>query len=100
MRRINTTDLKELIPEFYTGSGEFLVNFDDLDLGHLHTGTFTVTYVVCAQLQLMLVYVYGGWYDRIPPATFSRSCCVCMGHAMDLCPLLLQSRCFAPPLFV
>ena len=32
-------DLKELIPEFFTGSGEFLTNFDDLDLGHLHTGT-------------------------------------------------------------
>lgn len=30
--------MKELIPEFFTGSGEFLVNFEDLDLGHLHTG--------------------------------------------------------------
>ena len=34
----HSADLKELIPEFFTGSGEFLVNFDDLDLGHLHTG--------------------------------------------------------------
>lgn len=39
---LHTADLKELIPEFYTGSGEFLVNFDDLDLGHLHTGILTV----------------------------------------------------------
>ena len=37
-----STDLKELIPEFYTGSGEFLVNFDDLDLGYLHTGTSVI----------------------------------------------------------
>lgn len=34
----NPADLKELIPEFFTGSGEFLVNFDDLDLGHRQTG--------------------------------------------------------------
>lgn len=34
----NPADLKELIPEFFTGSGEFLVNFDDLNLGHRHTG--------------------------------------------------------------
>lgn len=34
----NPTDLKELIPEFYVGNGEFLVNSDDLDLGHRHTG--------------------------------------------------------------
>lgn len=31
-------DLKELIPEFFVGNGEFLVNNDDLDLGHRHTG--------------------------------------------------------------
>ena len=34
----HNTDLKELIPEFFTGSGEFLVNSDDLDLGRRHTG--------------------------------------------------------------
>ena len=34
----NPTDLKELIPEFFTGSGEFLVNADDLDMGRRHTG--------------------------------------------------------------
>jgi hypothetical protein len=34
----NPTDLKELIPEFFIGSGEFLVNIDDLDLGHRHSG--------------------------------------------------------------
>lgn len=34
----NPTDLKELIPEFFTGTGEFLVNADDLDLGRRHTG--------------------------------------------------------------
>jgi hypothetical protein len=31
-------DLKEAIPEFFTGSGEFLRNSDDLDLGRRHTG--------------------------------------------------------------
>ena len=34
----HNTDLKELIPEFFTGSGEFLINSDDLDLGRRHTG--------------------------------------------------------------
>jgi hypothetical protein len=34
----NPADLKELIPEFFTGTGEFLVNDDDLDLGHRHSG--------------------------------------------------------------
>jgi factor associated with neutral sphingomyelinase activation len=34
----NPADLKELIPEFFTGSGDFLVNNDDLDLGHRHNG--------------------------------------------------------------
>jgi hypothetical protein len=34
----NPTDLKELIPEFFVGSGEFLLNIDDLDLGHRHSG--------------------------------------------------------------
>eukprot|EP00981_Chlorochromonas_danica_P013349 scaffold6207_cov189-Ochromonas_danica.AAC.5 len=34
----NPADLKELIPEFFTGSGDFLVNYDDLDLGHRHSG--------------------------------------------------------------
>lgn len=34
----NHADLKELIPEFYCGSGEFLVNYNNLDLGHRHTG--------------------------------------------------------------
>lgn len=34
----NPADLKELIPEFFTGGGEFLVNDDDLDLGHRHSG--------------------------------------------------------------
>eukprot|EP01034_Spumella_vulgaris_P031861 gene31861-39361_t len=33
----NHADLKELIPEFYCGSGEFLVNYNNLDLGHRHT---------------------------------------------------------------
>lgn len=35
---VNATDLKELIPEFFIGNGEFLVNKDDLDLGYRHTG--------------------------------------------------------------
>lgn len=34
----NPTDLKELIPEFFMDNSEFLVNSDDLDLGHRHTG--------------------------------------------------------------
>jgi len=34
----NPTDLKELIPEFFMGSGEFLLNSDDLDLGRRHSG--------------------------------------------------------------
>jgi hypothetical protein len=34
----NPTDLKELIPEFFIGSGEFLQNADDLDLGHRYSG--------------------------------------------------------------
>lgn len=34
----NHADLKELIPEFFVGNGEFLVNSDDLDLGYRHTG--------------------------------------------------------------
>lgn len=34
----NPADLKELVPEFFTGSGDFLVNDDDLDLGHRHNG--------------------------------------------------------------
>jgi hypothetical protein len=34
----NPTDLKELIPEFFIGSGEFLMNSDDLDLGHRYNG--------------------------------------------------------------
>ena len=34
----NPADLKELIPEFFFGSGEFLVNSDDLDLGMRQTG--------------------------------------------------------------
>jgi hypothetical protein len=29
----NPTDLKELVPEFFCGAGEFLMNNDDLDLG-------------------------------------------------------------------
>ena len=29
----NHADLKELIPEFYQGKGDFLNNSDDLDLG-------------------------------------------------------------------
>jgi WD40 repeat protein len=34
----NPTDLKELIPEFFTGTGDFLSNADDLDLGHRSSG--------------------------------------------------------------
>jgi factor associated with neutral sphingomyelinase activation len=34
----NPADLKELIPEFFIGNGEFLNNLDDLDLGHRHNG--------------------------------------------------------------
>ena len=34
----NPADLKELIPEFFCGSGEFLCNDDELDLGHRHSG--------------------------------------------------------------
>ena len=34
----NPTDLKELIPEFFCGNGDFLTNMDDLDLGRRHTG--------------------------------------------------------------
>jgi factor associated with neutral sphingomyelinase activation len=34
----NPADLKELIPEFFTGTGEFLSNADDLDLGHRSSG--------------------------------------------------------------
>lgn len=34
----NPADLKELIPEFFTGTGEFLSNSDDLDLGHRSSG--------------------------------------------------------------
>mmetsp|Transcript_24328 Transcript_24328/g.35658 ORF Transcript_24328/g.35658 Transcript_24328/m.35658 type:complete len:847 (-) Transcript_24328:998-3538(-) len=34
----NPADLKELIPEFFVGNGDFLANNDDLDLGHRHSG--------------------------------------------------------------
>eukprot|EP01038_Epipyxis_sp_PR26KG_P015463 gene15463-20862_t len=34
----NPADLKELIPEFYCGNGEFLLNLDELELGYRHTG--------------------------------------------------------------
>jgi hypothetical protein len=34
----NPADLKELIPEFFTGNGSFLVNNEDLNLGYRHTG--------------------------------------------------------------
>lgn len=34
----NPADLKELIPEFFTGDGDWLTNSDDLDLGHRQTG--------------------------------------------------------------
>lgn len=34
----NPTDLKELIPEFFCGNGDFLNNIDDLELGRRHTG--------------------------------------------------------------
>lgn len=34
----NPADLKELIPEFFTGNGDFLNNADELDLGHRSTG--------------------------------------------------------------
>jgi hypothetical protein len=34
----NPADLKELIPEFFVGNGDFLVNNDDLDLGHRYNG--------------------------------------------------------------
>jgi factor associated with neutral sphingomyelinase activation len=34
----NPADLKELIPEFFSGNGDFLTNIEDLDLGHRHTG--------------------------------------------------------------
>jgi factor associated with neutral sphingomyelinase activation len=34
----NPADLKELIPEFFTGAGDFLINGEDLDLGHKHCG--------------------------------------------------------------
>lgn len=34
----NDADLKELIPEFYQGTGEFLVNTQQLDLGVKHNG--------------------------------------------------------------
>jgi len=34
----NPADLKELIPEFFNGTGEFLVNKDDLDLGYKQSG--------------------------------------------------------------
>jgi hypothetical protein len=34
----NPADLKELIPEFFCGHGEFLLNSDELNMGHKHTG--------------------------------------------------------------
>eukprot|EP01041_Mallomonas_annulata_P001754 gene1754-3385_t len=34
----NPADLKELIPEFFCGDGEFLLNASDLELGRLHQG--------------------------------------------------------------
>jgi hypothetical protein len=34
----NPADLKELIPEFFIGHGDFLINHDDLDLGHRYNG--------------------------------------------------------------
>jgi hypothetical protein len=34
----NPADLKELIPEFFSGNGSFLNNSEDLNLGHRHTG--------------------------------------------------------------
>lgn len=34
----NPADLKELIPEFFNGTGEFLVNKDDLELGYKQSG--------------------------------------------------------------
>ena len=34
----NPADLKELIPEFFTGTGQFLCNSEGLNMGHKHTG--------------------------------------------------------------
>jgi hypothetical protein len=34
----NPADLKELIPEFFTGDGDWLSNSENLDLGHRQTG--------------------------------------------------------------
>eukprot|EP01036_Dinobryon_divergens_P053556 gene53556-71580_t len=34
----NPADLKELIPEFFCGDGEFLLNASDLELGRLQQG--------------------------------------------------------------
>lgn len=34
----NSSDVKELIPEFYSGQGDFLVNSEGLDLGLLQNG--------------------------------------------------------------
>lgn len=34
----NSSDVKELIPEFYSGQGDFLVNSEGLDFGLLQNG--------------------------------------------------------------
>lgn len=36
---VNNGDLKELIPEFFTGKGEFLSNYDGLKLGRRSDGS-------------------------------------------------------------
>lgn len=35
---MNPADLKELIPEFFCGHGDFLINSEGLNMGHKHTG--------------------------------------------------------------
>lgn len=35
---VNPADLKELVPEFFYGSGDFLLNKSDLDMGYRQTG--------------------------------------------------------------
>lgn len=35
---MNPADLKELIPEFFSGHGDFLINSEGLNMGHKHTG--------------------------------------------------------------
>ena len=49
----NPADLKELIPEFFTGTGQFLCNSEGLNMGHKHTGIYSVECLVYSTCHIL-----------------------------------------------